>query len=87
MQVSGMVTIKSLNQAHALMGNRNGLVAEGEVGLAGGHAKRGSELEMVSRLWGRRCITLADDKAYDTQVFIAGAHACNATPHVAQNCA
>lgn len=40
---------------------------------------------MLQELGGARRITVAGDKAYDTQEFVASCRALNVTPHVAQN--
>jgi transposase len=65
--------------------NRNGLVVETELEIAGGTAERDAALEMVDRIEGDHQITVAADKAYDTQDFVRLAREKGATPHVAQN--
>lgn len=65
--------------------NRNGLVVDTELALAGGTAERESALEMIDRIEGQHPITVAGDKAYDTKDFVRQAREKGATPHVAQN--
>ncbi len=65
--------------------NRNGLVVETELEIAGGTAERGAALEMIDRIEGEHRITVAGDKAYDTKDFVRQAREKGATPHVAQN--
>jgi transposase len=68
-----------------LMENRNGIVIDLRVGSATGSAEREQGLAMLQELGGARRITVAGDKAYDTQEFVASCRALNVTPHVAQN--
>jgi len=68
-----------------LMENRNGIVIDLRIGQATGRAEREHGLEMLHELGGRRRVTVAGDKGYDTADFVAGCRALNATPHVAQN--
>ena len=70
---------------HALMENRHGLVVDSAVSAASGTAERDEARGMVAALPGRQRITLGADKHFDTQGFVAGLRALNATPHVAQN--
>jgi hypothetical protein len=70
---------------HALMENRHGLIVDGRVSEATGTAERDEARGMVEALPGRHRITLGADKNFDTQGFVAGLRALNATPHVAQN--
>lgn len=86
--------------AHALMENRNGLVVDVELTQATGTAERDAAIEMVDRRQnkrakkrqkaarkknrGRRRITLAADKAYDTKDFVRRCRERRVTPHVAQ---
>jgi transposase len=65
--------------------NRNGLVVETELKIAGGTAERDAALEMVDRIEGDHRITVAADKAYDTKDFVRQTRERGATPHVAQN--
>ena len=72
---------------HALVENRNGLIAAAMVTHAGGYAERDAALLMLQRLnrRRRRRITLGADKAYDTKDFVRTARELNVTPHVASN--
>jgi transposase len=70
---------------HALMENRHGLVVDSLVSGATGTAERDEARGMVEAMPGRHRITLGADKHFDTQGFVAGVRALNATPHVAQN--
>lgn len=65
--------------------NRNGLVVETELMIAGGTAEREAAQQMLDRIGGNRRITVAGDKAYDTHRFVAQCRDKNVTPHVAQN--
>jgi transposase len=73
--------------AHALMENRNGLVVNTRVTAATGRAEREAAVAMVEELPGAGRVTLAADKAYDTQEFVATLRGFAVTPHVAQNTA
>jgi transposase len=68
---------------HALMENRNGLVAAAEATLATGTAER----EAAERLSGRlpKGATLGADKNYDAEAFVQGLKARGIEPHVAIN--
>jgi transposase len=68
---------------HALMENRNGLVAAAEATLATGTAER----EAAERLSGRlpKGATLGADKNYDAEAFVEGLKARGIEPHVAIN--
>lgn len=68
-----------------LMENRNGIVIDLRVGQATGRAEREHGLAMLQELGGARRITVAGDKGYDTEEFVASCRALNVTPHVAQN--
>jgi len=70
---------------HVLMENRNGLVADVKVLQANGTAERDAALMMIESVPGTRPITVAGDKAYDTNFFVTEARNMKATPHVAQN--
>ena len=72
---------------HALVENRNGLIAAAMVTHADGYAERDAALLMLQRLQGRRKrrITVGADKAYDTRDFVRTARALQVTPHVAGN--
>lgn len=65
--------------------NRNGLVVETELAIAGGTAERDAALEMIDRIEGEHRISVAAGKAYDTKDFVRQARQKGATPHVAQN--
>jgi hypothetical protein len=83
---SNGTTAKLSFSAHSLMENRNGLLVDFRVGPATGTAERDIALEMVDdELPGRRRITLAGDKGYDTRDFVKSCRDRNVTPHVAQN--
>ena len=71
--------------AHALMENRNGLVVNTRVTAATGRAEREAAVAMVEELPGAGRVTLAADKGYDTQEFVATLRGFEVTPHVAQN--
>ena len=71
---------------HALMENRSGLIVQGDLTQANGHAERRAALDMVHRHYpgSTRQLTLGADKGYDAAEFVADLrHAC-VTPHVAQ---
>jgi transposase len=71
---------------HALMENRHGLVVQGDVTLADGHAERKAALDMIhSHSPGAtRCLTLGADKGYDSADFVRDLRQACVTPHVAQ---
>ena len=69
---------------HVLMENRNGLMVDIEVTEANGKAERETGLRMLHRL-GRKGVTVAGDKGFDTKDFVQGCRELGATPHVAQN--
>ncbi len=71
---------------HGLMENRNGLLVDACLTLAGGHGERVAALHMMEPRADRpRAVTLGADKAYDTQDFVNELRAMKITPHVAQN--
>ena len=72
---------------HALVENRNGLIAAAMVTAADGFAERDAALLMLhERQKGRsRRITVGADKAYDTKDFVTTARELNVTPHVTKN--
>ncbi len=72
---------------HALVENRNGLIAAAMVTHADGYAERDAALLMLNeKQQGRsRRITVGADKAYDSEDFVSTARELNVTPHVAQN--
>ena len=71
---------------HALMENRNGLVVQGDLTQADGHAERRAALEMVHRHspGSTRRLTLGADKGYDSADFVSDLRQACVTPHVAQ---
>jgi transposase len=71
---------------HLLMEHRNALIVDAELTIADGYAERATAIEMLTRLpASARRRTVAGDKGYDTQGFVAEARALGFTPHVAQN--
>jgi transposase len=72
---------------HALVENRNGLIAAAMATHADGFAERDAALLMLQRKQvGRsRRITVGADKAYDTKDFVRTARELNVTPHVIKN--
>jgi transposase len=72
---------------HALVENRNGLIAAAMVTHADGLAERDAALLMLKRKQqGRsRRITVGADKAYDTSDFVRTARELNVTPHVSKH--
>lgn len=70
---------------HVLMENRNGLAVQATVTPATGTAEREAALAMVPALGGAGSKTLAADRAYDTQGFVADLRALGVTPHVTQH--
>jgi hypothetical protein len=67
---------------HALVENRNGLIAAAMVTHADGYAERDAALLMLERLERRRRrrITVGADKAYDTKDFVRTPRELNVTP-------
>jgi transposase len=76
---------KLCHMGHVLTENRNGLVVQAELTQATGTAEREAAASMIDALGGNDRITVAADKAYDTQDFIAEMRRLGVTPHVAQN--
>jgi Transposase DDE domain/Serpin (serine protease inhibitor) len=72
---------------HALVENRNGLIAAAMVTHADGYAERDAALLMLAeKQEGRsRRITVGADKAYDTKDFVGTVRELNVTPHVTKN--
>jgi len=72
---------------HALVENRNGLIAAAAVTQADGHGERRAALEMLqSKQKGRkRRITVGADKAYDAKDFVTAARQLNVTVHITKN--
>jgi transposase len=72
--------------ANALMENRNTLLVDFQVEPADGRAERRAALAMADeRLSGKRRITLAGDKGYDTRDFVGSCRELAITPHLAKN--
>ena len=71
---------------HALMENRSGLIVQGDLTKADGHAERKAALDMVHRhsSGSTRRLTLGADKGYDASGFVADLRQACVTPHVAQ---
>ena len=71
---------------HALMENRHGLVVQGDLTPADGHAERKAAMDMLHRHspGSTRKLTLGADKAYDAAGFVADLRRACVTPHVAQ---
>jgi transposase len=73
---------------HALMENRNGLIVDGCVTEANGHAERTAALVLIEKRAERPGrITLGADKGYDAADFVNELRSMNVTPHIAQNTA
>jgi transposase len=72
---------------HALVENRNGLIAAAMVTTADGFAERDAALLILHERQKDRSrrITVGADKAYDTKDFVAAARELNVTPHVTKN--
>ena len=71
---------------HALMENRNGLIVQGDLTQADGHAERRAALDMIHRHspGSTRRLTLGADKGFDAAEFVADLRQSCVTPHVAQ---
>lgn len=71
---------------HALMENRSGLIVQGELTRADGHAERQAALDMIHRHspGSTRRLTLGADKGYDAAEFVRDLRRACVTPHVAQ---
>jgi transposase len=65
--------------------NRNGLIVGAEVFQANGTAERDAALVMLEKVPGTKPVTVAGDKGFDTQGFVAECRNMRVTPHVAQN--
>jgi transposase len=72
---------------HALVENRNGLIAAAAVTQADGHGERKAALETLQgkQKGCKRRITVGADKAYDAKDFVAAARQLNVTVHVTKN--
>ena len=73
--------------SHALVENRNGLIAAAMVTHADGYAERDAALLMLQQKQQglSRRITVGADKAYDTKDFVSTVRELNVTPHVTMN--
>ena len=71
---------------HALMENRSGLIVQGDLTEADGHAERRAALDMIHRHspGSTRQLTLGADKGFDAAEFVADLRQACVTPHVAQ---
>lgn len=71
---------------HALMENRAGLIVQGDLTQADGHAERRAALDMIHRHspGSTRRLTLGADKGYDAAGFVSDLRNACVTPHVAQ---
>ncbi len=71
---------------HALMENRSGLIVQGELTQADGHAERRAALDMIHRHspGSTRRLTLGADKGFDAAEFVGDLRKACVTPHVAQ---
>lgn len=71
---------------HALMENRSGLIVQGDLTQADGHAERKAALDMIHRHspGSTRKMTLGADKGYDAAGFVDDLRQACVTPHVAQ---
>lgn len=71
---------------HALMENRSGLIVQGDLTEADGHAERRAALDMIHRHspGSTRRLTLGADRGYNSAVFVADLRQACVTPHVAQ---
>ena len=71
---------------HALMENRSGLIVQGDLTHADGHAERRAALDMIHRHspGSTRQLTLGADKGFDAAEFVVDLRQACVTPHVAQ---
>jgi transposase len=72
---------------HALVENRNGLIAAAMATQADGYAEREAALLLLEekQKGSSRRITVGADKAYDTKDFVTATRALNVTAHVMKN--
>ena len=70
----------------ALMENRSGLIVQGDLTQANGHAERRAALEMIHlhSPGSTRRLTLGADKGFDAAEFVVDLRQACVTPHVAQ---
>lgn len=85
MRKSNGQTARLSYSLNGLIENKNGLLVALDLQQATGTAERDSAIGMLSRLGGKKRITLGADKGYDTKDFVANCRQLNVTPHVAQN--
>ena len=73
-------------QRHALMENRSGLIVQGDLTQADGHAERRAALDMIHRHspGSTRQLTLGAHKGFDAAGFVADLRQACVTPHVAK---
>ncbi len=76
--------VKLVFMAHALMGNRHGLVSDFRLTEANGMAERDAALDMLMSIPGSRRLSVGADRGYDAKDFVAECRELNITPHVAQ---
>jgi transposase len=71
---------------HALMENRHGLIVQGELTRADGHAERKAALDMIHNHspGSTRRLTLGADKGYDSAGFVRDLRQACVTPHIAR---
>jgi hypothetical protein len=69
---------------HALVENRNDLIAAAMVTHADGYAERDAALLMLKQKQEGRT-TVGADKAYDAKDFVSTVRELNVTPHVTKN--
>ena len=71
---------------HALMENRHGLIVQGDLTQADGHAERRAALDMIQTHspGSARRLTLGADKGYDSAGFVSDLRRACVTPHVAR---
>lgn len=71
---------------HALMENRSGLIVQGDLTRADGHAERMAALDMIHAHspGSMRQLTLGADKGYDSADFVRDLRRACVTPHVAR---
>lgn len=69
-----------------LMENRSGLIVQGDLTQADGHAERKAALDMIHRHspGSTRQLTLGADKGYDASGFVSDLRQACVTPHVAR---
>ena len=79
--------LKLSSLGHALVENRNGLIAAAMVTHADGYAERDAALLMLQHKQEgcTRRITVGADKAYDTKDFVNTARELDVTPHITKN--